>query len=118
MPVHEQASCCLVPERKDIVARGLFPTRSGSLLQEQALQQVFLDRHAAVQRFLKQPNVLFVLRRELLHPCQQVRAAIRLVLPDGMSYSVLVLPDSQYMTPEMAHKIAQAAEHRGQPRST
>lgn len=29
----------------------------------------------------------------------------RLVLPDGMEYRVLVLPDSHYMTPALAHKI-------------
>jgi len=29
----------------------------------------------------------------------------RIVLPDGMSYRVLVLPDSRFMTPQMARKI-------------
>jgi len=31
----------------------------------------------------------------------------RIVLPDGMSYRILVLPESQFMTPKMLDKIAQ-----------
>lgn len=34
----------------------------------------------------------------------------RLVLPDGMSYAVLVLPDSKRMSPEVARKVGELAQ--------